>query len=143
VAHWNGAEPRHRVTDSEAPERKCAWKPRSFPSSRTPNSEQYSVSDGSTALGIVELISGAFIAVYSSDEIIGAFDTLIAAALFLQNHKAASGGHQRTGCRVVCSIALQYGVPLDVILKALMHDSRGRASGPSGTAPDFIAEAVP
>jgi hypothetical protein len=39
---------------------------------------------------------------------------------------------------VVCSIALQYGVPLDVIRKALMRDVQGRASGPLGVALDAI-----
>jgi hypothetical protein len=32
---------------------------------------------------------------------------------------------------VVASIALQYGAPLDVIRRALMRDSRGRATGPA------------
>lgn len=39
---------------------------------------------------------------------------------------------------VVCSLALQYGVPLDVIRKALMRDSQGRPSGPLGAALDLI-----
>jgi ribonucleoside-diphosphate reductase alpha chain len=41
---------------------------------------------------------------------------------------------------VVCSIALQFGVPVDVIRKALMRDSQGRASGPLGLALDLITE---
>src|SRR5262245_20625085 len=40
---------------------------------------------------------------------------------------------------VVTSIALQYGVPLEVIRKALMRDAQGRASGPLGVALDTIA----
>ena len=44
---------------------------------------------------------------------------------------------------VICSIALQYGVPLDVIRHALLRDSRGVASSPLGVALDLIAgEAV-
>lgn len=40
---------------------------------------------------------------------------------------------------VVCSIALQYGAPLDVIRKALMRDARGNASGPLGLALDLLS----
>jgi hypothetical protein len=40
---------------------------------------------------------------------------------------------------VVCSIALQHGVPVETIRRALMGDSRGRASGPLGEALDVIA----
>jgi hypothetical protein len=39
---------------------------------------------------------------------------------------------------VVCSIALQYGVPVEVIRKALMRDSQDRASGPLAQALDLI-----
>ena len=44
---------------------------------------------------------------------------------------------------VVCSIALQYGVPLDVISHALLRDPRGKASSPLGVALDMIGEAAP
>lgn len=44
---------------------------------------------------------------------------------------------------VVCSLTLQYGVPLDTIRRALMQDSEGRASGPLGTSLDLIAEQAP
>jgi hypothetical protein len=60
--------------------------------------------------------------------------------IFLSNNKA--GSDSDTAARdsaVVCSIALQYGVPLDVIRKALMRDSQGRPNGPLGTALDAIA----
>jgi ribonucleoside-diphosphate reductase alpha chain len=60
--------------------------------------------------------------------------------IFLQNHKAgSSAGINAQNSAVVCSIALQYGVPLAVIRRALMRDSQGRASGPLGTALDAIA----
>lgn len=63
------------------------------------------------------------------------------AEIFLRNHKAGSmAGINACDAAVVCSIALQYGVPLDVIRKALMRDSHGRASGPLGAALDIIAE---
>ena len=38
---------------------------------------------------------------------------------------------------VVCSLALQHGVPLDAIRRALMRDGNGRASGPLATALDI------
>src|SRR5262245_19425118 len=41
---------------------------------------------------------------------------------------------------VVCSIALQFGVPVGVTRKALMCDSQGRANGPLGVALDLISE---
>jgi hypothetical protein len=39
---------------------------------------------------------------------------------------------------VVVSIALQYGVPIEVIRKALMRNADGTASGPLGAALDLI-----
>jgi hypothetical protein len=60
--------------------------------------------------------------------------------VFLVNHKCGSmAGIIASDAAVVCSIALQYGAPLDVIRKALMRDSRGRASSPLGAALDRIA----
>jgi hypothetical protein len=60
--------------------------------------------------------------------------------VFLQNHKAGSmAGIAAQDAAVVCSLALQHGVPLDVIRRALMRDSRGRASGPLGAALDLIS----
>jgi hypothetical protein len=41
---------------------------------------------------------------------------------------------------VLCSIALQYGVPVDVIRHALMRDSRGEASSPLGAVLDRLAD---
>ena len=62
------------------------------------------------------------------------------AEVFLQNHKAGSmAGINAQDAAVVCSLALQHGVPLDTIRRALMRDSRGRASGPLGEALDMIA----
>lgn len=62
------------------------------------------------------------------------------AEIFISNHK--SGCDADTAGRdsaVVCSIALQYGVPLETIRKALMRDSQGRPNGPLGAALDLIA----
>ena len=66
------------------------------------------------------------------------------AEIFLQNHKAGSmAGINACDAAVVCSLALQHGVPLDVIRRALMRDANGRASGPLATALDAIAESAP
>jgi hypothetical protein len=62
------------------------------------------------------------------------------AEIFLSNAKA--GSHSDGAAKdsaVVASIALQYGVPVDTIRKALMRDSQGRPSGPLGVALDLIA----
>ena len=63
------------------------------------------------------------------------------AEIFLQNHKAGSmAGINAQDAAVVCSLALQHGVPLDAIRRALMRDGNGRASGPLATALDTLAE---
>jgi len=61
------------------------------------------------------------------------------AEIFLSSGKA--GSDSDTAARdsaVVASIALQYGVPLDVLRHALMRDAQGRPSGPLGVALDII-----
>jgi hypothetical protein len=65
------------------------------------------------------------------------------AEIFLSNSKA--GSHSDSAAKdsaVVASIALQYGVPLDVIRHALMRDSAGRPSSPLGVALDLLAESA-
>jgi hypothetical protein len=65
------------------------------------------------------------------------------AEVFLQNHKAGSmAGINAQDSAVVCSLALQHGVPLETIRRALMRDARGVASGPLGVALDLISETV-
>jgi ribonucleoside-diphosphate reductase alpha chain len=60
--------------------------------------------------------------------------------LFLSNHRVNSmAGIVASDAAVVASIALQYGVPVDVIRNALMRDSRGRPSGPLGVVLDKLA----
>ena len=54
--------------------------------------------------------------------------------IFLQNAKA--GSHSDAAAKG--SIALQYGVPVDVIRKALLRDSRGVASSPLGCTLDML-----
>jgi hypothetical protein len=63
------------------------------------------------------------------------------AEIFLTNHRAGSdAGAAACDSAVVCSIALQHGVPLETIRKALMRGSRGQARTPLGAALDLIAE---
>jgi hypothetical protein len=67
------------------------------------------------------------------------FDDGRLAEIFLGNAKA--GSHTDSAAKdsaVVCSIALQYGVPADVIRHALLRDARGVASSPLGVALDLI-----
>jgi hypothetical protein len=55
---------------------------------------------------------------------------------------AKAGSHADAAARdsaVVASIALQFGASLDVIRKALLRDSHGRASSPLGCALDILA----
>jgi hypothetical protein len=62
------------------------------------------------------------------------------AEIFLGNGRAGSDiDAAAKDSAVVASLALQYGVPLDVIRKALLRDSRGVASSPLGCALDIIA----
>jgi hypothetical protein len=63
------------------------------------------------------------------------------AEVFITNHKAGSmAGIMASDAAVVASIALQYGVPVDVIRHALMRDSLGKPSGPLGHVLDRLAE---
>jgi hypothetical protein len=64
--------------------------------------------------------------------------------VFLTNHRAGSdAGINAADSAVVCSIALQYGVPFETIRRALMRDAHGCPSGPLGVALDAIAEREP
>jgi ribonucleoside-diphosphate reductase alpha chain len=61
------------------------------------------------------------------------------AEIFLSNHKSGSQADANArDSAVVCSIALQHGVPLDTIRHALLRDARGAASTPLGVALDLI-----
>jgi hypothetical protein len=62
------------------------------------------------------------------------------AEIFLGNGRAGSDVDAAAkDSAVVALIALQYGVPVEVIRKALMRAAQGRASGPLGVALDAIA----
>jgi hypothetical protein len=62
------------------------------------------------------------------------------AEVFISNAKA--GSHSDSAAKdsaVVCSIALQHSVPVEVIMRALLRDVQGRASSPLGRALDIVA----
>jgi hypothetical protein len=60
--------------------------------------------------------------------------------VFLQNHKPGSqSDFNARDAAIVTSLALQHGVPLETICRALLRDSRGRPSTPLGCALDRIA----
>ena len=72
---------------------------------------------------------------------IGRFADGALAEIFITNGKAGSDSDiAARDSAVVVSIALQFGVPLDVLRHALMRDAQGRPSGPLGTALDFVAK---
>jgi ribonucleoside-diphosphate reductase alpha chain len=66
------------------------------------------------------------------------------AEIFISNAKA--GSHSDAAAKdsaVVASLALQFGVPLEVIRHALLRDSNGRPSSPLGAALDLIVGGAP
>jgi ribonucleoside-diphosphate reductase alpha chain len=72
---------------------------------------------------------------------ISRFDDGRLAEIFLANHKSGSQADANArDSAVVCSLALQHSVPVDVIRRALLRDPRGAASTPLGVALDMIAE---
>ena len=63
------------------------------------------------------------------------------AEIFIGNGKAGSDSDTAAkDSAVVCSIALQFGVPVETIRHALMRDSQGRPNGPLGVALDILAQ---
>jgi hypothetical protein len=61
--------------------------------------------------------------------------------IFVTNHKAGSAaGIMASDAAIACSLALQFGCPVEVLRKALCRDSSGKASGPVGAALDLIIE---
>jgi hypothetical protein len=62
------------------------------------------------------------------------------AEIFLTNGKCGSDSDvSARDAAVVCSIALQFGAPLDAIRKALMRDSQDRPNEPLGVVLDRLA----
>ncbi len=69
------------------------------------------------------------------------FDDGRLAEIFISNSKAGSQADcSARDASVVVSIALQFGVPVDVLRKALMRDLRGTPNGPLAVALDMVAE---
>ena len=63
------------------------------------------------------------------------------AEIFLGNGRAGSTADSIVkDSAVVCSLALQHGVPLEVIRRALLRDALGRASTPLGRALDIVLD---
>ena len=66
------------------------------------------------------------------------------AEIFLGNGRAGSDVDAAAkDSAVVASIAFQYGVPVNVIRKALLRDAQGRASSPLGRALDLVVGGAP
>jgi len=75
---------------------------------------------------------------------VGRYDDGRIAEIFLTNHKAGShAGIMASDAAVAASLALQSGVRLETLRKAMMRDARGIASGPLGVALDRIEETAP
>ena len=71
---------------------------------------------------------------------VGRFPDGSIAELFLSSHKTNSAADiNARDSAIVFSIAVQCGADPEAIRRALSRDSRGRASGPLGTALDLIA----
>ena len=75
--------------------------------------------------------------VYSAS--VAFFDDGGLAEVFLTNGKAGSDSDAAArDSAVTCSIALQFGTPMDVIRRALLRDPQGAPSSPLGVALDMI-----
>jgi hypothetical protein len=75
---------------------------------------------------------------------VGRFSDGRVAEIFLNNHKSNSGADANArDSAIVASLALQHGVPLQIIQHALLRDAHGRPSTPLGCALDVIARGVP
>jgi hypothetical protein len=71
---------------------------------------------------------------------VGRFDDGRVSEVFLVNHKSGSqAGILASDSAVLCSIALQHGVPIETLRHALMRDGRGKPSGPLGVVLDQLA----
>jgi hypothetical protein len=61
--------------------------------------------------------------------------------IFVGSHEADSHADAcAKDSAILASLCLQFGVPLDVVRKALLRDSRGQPSTPIGCALDRLAE---
>ncbi len=72
---------------------------------------------------------------------ISRFDDGRLAEIFLSNHRAGSDADANAcDAAVVASIALQHGVPIETIRRALMRDGRGQPRTPLAATLDLIEE---
>jgi hypothetical protein len=63
------------------------------------------------------------------------------AEIFLGNGRAGSDVDTAAkDAAIVCSLSLQFHVPVDIIRHALLRDARGNASSPLGVALDLLAQ---
>jgi hypothetical protein len=73
----------------------------------------------------------ASIARYSDDRL---------AEIFISNHKTGSDTDAAAkDSAVICSIALQHGVPVETIRRALLRDARDNPASSLGTVLDLLA----
>ena len=71
---------------------------------------------------------------------ISRFDDGSLGEIFLTNHRSSSdAGAMASDSAVLCSLLLQHNVPVELIRKALMRDSRGQARTPLGAVLDLLA----
>ena len=69
------------------------------------------------------------------------FDSGELGEIFLGNHRADSHADAcAKDAAILASIALQYGVSLNILLKSLLRDSQGRPSTPIGCALDLLTD---
>jgi hypothetical protein len=62
------------------------------------------------------------------------------AEIVVANHKSGSDADAAAKeAAAICSIALQYGVPVEIIRRALLRDARGNPASPLGAALDIVA----
>lgn len=65
------------------------------------------------------------------------------AELFLNNSKYASQSDMNArDAAILCSLALQFGVPINVLCGAIGRDAAGRPTSPIGCALDAMAEDI-
>lgn len=71
------------------------------------------------------------------DATVSSFEDGRLGEIFLTCHKIDSAADvSARDSAIACSLALQYGAPLDTVRKALCRDPRGAPSGPLGVALD-------
>jgi hypothetical protein len=71
---------------------------------------------------------------------ISRFDDGSIGEIFISNCKCGSTADTNArDSAIICSIAMQHGVPIEAMRSALLRDGRGQPSGPLGVALDMLA----